>query len=115
MVEGETGDMPDSPINITDGNFDSIIRKYPLVLIDFWAAWCHPCKMVEPIIEALAKENAGKLVCAKLNVDENPQTAAKFRIMSIPTLMLFKDGKHVDTLIGVVPKSRLDDRIKAYL
>ncbi|MFQ5975590.1 MAG: thioredoxin [Candidatus Hydrothermarchaeales archaeon] len=115
MTEGETQEASDHPITITDGVFDNIIKKYPLVLVDFWAGWCHPCRMIEPTIEEVAKENAGKLVCAKLNVDENPNTSAKFRIMSIPTLMLFKDGQQVDTIIGAVPKSTIDERIKPHL
>lgn len=106
---------PDHPITVTDETFAEVIKKYPLVLVDFWAVWCHPCKMVAPTIEAVAKENAGKLVCAKLNTDENPKTSAAFRIMSIPTLMLFKDGKHVDTIIGAVPKSTIDERIKPHI
>lgn len=112
MTEENT---PDHPIIVTDATFNETINKYPLVLVDFWAEWCHPCKMIAPTIEDVAKENAGKLVCGKLNVDENPNTSAQFRVMSIPTLILFKDGKQIDTIIGAVPKSSIVERINPHL
>ncbi len=107
-------DMPEEPVHITDSDFDETIRKYPLILVDFWAAWCHPCRMIAPIIEDLAKEYKGKLVCAKLDIDENIVTTRKFQVNSIPTVILFKDGKPVDTIIGVLPKSHFETKLQAY-
>lgn len=105
----------DRPIVINDSDFDSTVQRYPLVLVDFWAPWCHPCKIIAPSIEALAKENAGKLVCAKVNIDENPQIVMRFQTISIPTLILFKNGEPVDRITGAVPKSYLEERINAFL
>ena len=105
----------DKIIEITDEDFDSSIEKNPLILVDFWAAWCFPCKMVAPLVEEMAETYKDKLVCAKLNVDENPTSASKFSITGIPTLLLFKDGKPVERVVGAVPKEQLEDKIKAHL
>lgn len=83
--------------------------------MDFWAAWCFPCKMIAPLVEEMASTYKGNLVCAKLNVDENPTTAAKFSITGIPTLLLFKDGNPVERIVGAVPKEQLEEKIKAHL
>ncbi len=115
MTEEKTANFPDHPITVTDATFKEVIQKYPLVLIDFWAEWCHPCKIVAPTVAEVAKDNAGKLVCGKVNVDENPNTSGAFRIMSIPTLMLFKKGQPVDTIIGALPKSTIEERIKVHM
>ena len=96
--------LPDTPVTITDNDFDEAIKKYDTIVIDCWAPWCGPCRMVEPIIEELAKEMQGKVVFGKLNVDENPVTSAKHQIMSIPTLLVFKNGALVDQIIGAMPK-----------
>ena len=104
-----------APIDATDENFNEIIKKNPLVLVDFWAVWCAPCHMVAPVVEALAKEYAGRLVCAKLNVDENQRTPIQFQILSIPTLLLFNKGKLVDRIVGAVSKSYIEERIKPYV
>ncbi|NOR47785.1 MAG: thioredoxin [Methanosarcinaceae archaeon] len=108
-------DMPDTPIHITDSDFDAIISSYPLVLVDFWAEWCGPCHMVAPTVESLAKEHCGKLVCAKVDVDRNPETATKFDTSSIPTLILFKNGVEVERMIGAAPKVQFDEMLKVYL
>ncbi|HJH32171.1 MAG TPA: thioredoxin [Methanosarcinaceae archaeon] len=108
-------DMPDIPIHVTDSDFDAIVNGYPLVLVDFWAEWCGPCHMVAPTVEALAKEHSGKLVCAKVDVDRNPETATNFDTLSIPTLILFKDGVEVERLVGAVPKLHFDEMLEAYL
>jgi len=93
---------------ITDASFETDVLKAPgLVLVDFWAEWCGPCKMIGPVLEELAAEMAGKVVIGKINVDENPATAGKFGIRSIPTLMLFKDGQPVSTKVGALPKQAL--------
>jgi len=104
------------PIEVTDATFEAEVLKADLpVLVDFWAAWCGPCKMIAPIVEELAKDYAGKLKVCKLNVDENNQTAAQFGIMSIPTLMLFKGGKPVERLIGYMPKAKLVEKLSPHL
>jgi thioredoxin 1 len=107
-------EKPDSPLTVSDGDINEIISKYDTIVIDCWAAWCGPCRMVEPVIEELAKELQGKIVFGKLNVDENPQTSAKHQIMSIPTLLIFKNGDLVDRLIGALPKEELKKRLEPY-
>ncbi len=102
-------------LHLTDENFDEELKKNSLILVDFWAAWCAPCKIIAPVVEELAGENDGKLAVGKLNVDENPATSAKFQIMSIPSLILFKDGAPVDKIVGAVPKSHLEEKIAPHL
>lgn len=102
-------------IELTDSNFDQIVNSDTPVLVDFWAEWCGPCKMIGPVVEELANEYEGKAVVAKLNVDENPQTTAKFGVRSIPTLLVFKKGQVVDKQIGAVPKSVLASKLQAQL
>jgi len=103
-------------IKVTDNDFDSTVLQAKLpVLVDFWAEWCGPCRMQNPILEEVAKEFEGKAVVAKLNVDENQATAGKFGVMSIPTLLLFKDGKSVKQMIGVQSKEVLVEEIKKLL
>ncbi len=97
-------------IELTDSNFEQIINSDKAVLVDFWAEWCGPCKMIGPVVEELANDYDGKL-----NVDENPQTAAKFGIRSIPTLLVFKGGQIVDKQVGAVPKSVLDQKLAAQI
>jgi thioredoxin 1 len=106
--------MPAEPV-VTDADFDKFVAKYPMVFVDCWAPWCGPCRMVTPVIEALAKEMSGKVVFGKLNTDENPETPNKFNISAIPTMMIFKDGKMVDRIIGALPKDALVARIKRNL
>jgi thioredoxin 1 len=104
------------PKAVTDGNFsDEIEKGEGLSLVDFWAAWCGPCRMVAPVVEQLATEFEGKLKVAKLDVDENQQTAMKYNIRSIPSILFFKDGKHVDTVVGAVPKAYLERKIQEHL
>lgn len=93
------------PVNVTDANFQAEVLNSDLpVLVDFWAAWCGPCRMMGPVIDEIAGEYEGKLKVCKMNVDENPNTPTKYGIMSIPTLILFKDGAPVKKLIGFRPK-----------
>jgi thioredoxin 1 len=99
--------MPNMPLTITDADFDSTIGKYDTIVVDCWAPWCGPCRMVGPVIDELAKEMQGKIVFGKLNVDENPGTSQRHNIMSIPTLLIFKNGKLVDQLVGAYPKEEL--------
>ena len=106
---------PDKPIEVTDGNLNSVIQEYPLVLIDCWSEWCAPCRMIAPMIEELAKKYKGKIVFGKLDVNTNLITAKKFEIMAIPNLLIFKGGKLVDRIIGVQPMPVLESRLKEHL
>jgi thioredoxin 1 len=106
---------PTSPINVTDDTLQSIVQKYPVVVVDCWAEWCGPCHMISSVIEQLAAELSGKVIFGKLNVDENQVIPTKFGIMSIPTLLIFKEGKHVDTLIGALNKKTLLSQLKPYI
>ena len=104
------------PITLTDGNFETeVIKSNQPVLIDFWATWCGPCRMIAPIVEELANEYDGKIKIGKLDVDENQQTSIKYGVRSIPTLLIFKDGKIKDTIIGAVPKSHLVQKLNSAL
>jgi thioredoxin 1 len=103
------------PLNLDDSNFPQTINKYPLLLVDFWAPWCGPCRMMSPIIDQVGKEYIGKLVVGKVNVDENPNISGQFGISSIPTLILFKRGQVVNNIIGSVSKSRIDEMVKMHL
>jgi thioredoxin 1 len=104
------------PITVTDGNFAEVIEDgQGLVIVDFWAAWCGPCRMVAPIIEQLADEYAGKLQVGKVDVDANQQISMKYNIRSIPSILFFKDGQHVDTVVGAVPKAMLERKIQEHL
>lgn len=103
-------------IEITDANFEEVVLKSDKpVLVDFWAEWCGPCRMVGPIVEELAKEYDGKAVIGKMNVDFNPNMAMKFGIRSIPTLLFFKNGQMVDRHVGAAPRSVLENKLKAQL
>ena len=94
---------------VTDDTFETEIEKHAgLVLVDFWATWCGPCRMIAPILDQLASEYTGKAKVAKVDVDTNQQTAMRFNVRSIPSILFFKDGKHVDTVVGAVPKSHLE-------
>ena len=104
----------DKPIVVSDRNFEQTMKSYPLVVVDCWAAWCAPCRAIAPIVDQLAKDYTGKVVFGKLNVDENPETAQRFGIMAIPTLLVMKDSKEVDRIVGVLPKSELEEKINSY-
>ena len=110
-----TAEMPSKPIVVTDATLEKASSQYPLLILDCWAEWCGPCRMIGPIIEELAGEMKGKVVFGKLNVDENPLTANKYKISAIPTLMVFKDGKLIDKLVGAYPKTTLTGKIQKYL
>lgn len=108
-------EWPDAPVHMTDNDIDEYIKKYDTVIIDCWAVWCAPCLMIAPIVEEMAKELKGKVLFGKLNVDENQLTAAKYGIMSIPTLLVFKNGKLADRVIGAMPKPMLKAKLAQYL
>lgn len=105
---------PDTPIQLLDADIDEHIQKYQTIVIDCWAPWCGPCRMIGPIIEELAKEMQGKIVFGKLNVDENPQTSMKYHIMSIPTMLVFKNGVLVDRFVGAMPKDMLIQKLRPH-
>jgi len=107
--------MAHKAIEITDANFEEIIKSSNPVLVDFWAEWCGPCKMIGPVVEELAGEYEGKAVVGKVNVDENSAISAKFGIRSIPTLLIFKNGEVVDKQIGAVPKAVLSKKLEAQI
>jgi thioredoxin 1 len=103
------------PTAVTDADFGSVVEQQAgLTVVDFWATWCGPCRMIAPILEQLVDEYAGKVTVAKLDVDANPRAAARFGVRSIPTLLFFKDGKLVDQVIGAVPKAAIEAKLKAH-
>ncbi len=110
-MEKET---PNAPIKVTDADIEKTIKQFETFVIDCWAPWCGPCRMVAPIIDELAKDMQGKIVFGKLNVDENQQTSMKYNIMSIPTLLVFKKGAMVDRIIGALPKDMLKTKLQTY-
>ncbi len=102
-------------LEITDANFDAeVINSDKPVLIDFWAVWCGPCKLIAPVVEEVAKEYEGKFKVGKMDIDNNPNVAMKYGIRSIPTLLIFKDGKVVDQIVGAVPKNVITSKMDTY-
>lgn len=105
-----------TPLTVTDATFGPEVERSPLpVLLDLWAPWCAPCRIIAPVLEELSSEFAGRVRIAKLNIDENKATAARFNVRSIPTLLIFKSGREVDRLIGVLPKSEIIRRLQQAL
>ncbi|VVB53465.1 Thioredoxin [uncultured archaeon] len=104
-----------TPITITDETIQKETTKKGVTVIDCWAPWCGPCRMLSPTIDQLAKDYAGKITFGKLNVDENPNAAGQYDIMSIPTLLVFKDGKLVDRITGALPREMLEPRLKKHV
>jgi thioredoxin 1 len=102
-------------VDVTDLNFTEVVSKGSLVVIDCWAVWCAPCRMISPIIEELAKDYTGKIVFGKLNVDENHEIPLQYQIMSIPTILVFKNGNLVDRIVGAMPRRLLEARITQHL
>ncbi len=108
--------MSDAVKNVTLDSFDQdVLQAGTLVLVDFWATWCGPCKIVAPVVEELAKEYEGKMSFAKINTDENPDLASRYNIRGIPTLAFFKEGNVVDQVVGAVPKAQLKSKIDSLL
>jgi thioredoxin 1 len=102
-------------LDLTDSNFFSTIGTYPMMLVDFWAPWCGPCRKVSPVVDELAQEYSGRIAFGRVNVDENQMVANSFRIQSIPTLLIFKNGKAVDGILGAYPKSFIESRLNDHL
>lgn len=107
--------MTAEPMHVTDSNFNEIVSQHSLALIDFWASWCGPCLALAPTIDELAREYGRKVFVGKLNVDENPETAERFQIFSIPTIIVIKNGKEADRIVGLVPKKHIETVLKKHL
>ena len=108
--------MGQHTVDVTENTFAAQVEQQQgLVLVDFWATWCGPCQIIAPVLDQLAKDYAGKLRVTKLDVDANPRISARFNIRSIPAVLFFKDGKHVDTVIGAVPKPAFESKIQHHL
>jgi len=104
-----------APIAIDDEHFDETVKKHSLMLIDCWADWCGPCRLLAPTVDELVRDYAGRVTVGKLNVDDNPLTAERFSVMSIPTLLIMKNGVEVDRVVGCVPKELIEERLKKHL
>lgn len=115
IIEKAEGRRVTGPIEVSDDNFKDVVSKYSLVVIDCWAAWCGPCRMVAPIFDELAEEYASEVVFGKLNVDENPETAKRLNIMGIPTILFMKEGREVDRLVGAAPKLLIENKLRRYI
>ncbi len=116
-VVGKKQEKPtlSKPVEITDATFKETIQNHPLVVVDCWAPWCGPCQIVAPVIEEMARDYAGRILFGKLNVDENREVATQYQIMGIPTLLVFKNGKLVDRIVGAMPRQILEPKIRRYL
>jgi len=108
-------DTPTGPVTLTERNFDQAVQKYPMLVVDCWAEWCAPCKMVAPVIEELARDYQGQIVFGKLDVDHNREVAGRYQIMSIPTLLIFKGGQLVGTKVGALPRYALEGELLKYV
>ncbi len=114
MAEEKFVDVPDKALDVTDADVSQAIEKYPFLVVDCWAPWCGPCRMLGPVVEKLAESQKGEIVFAKLNVDENQETAAQYGIRSIPNLLVFKNGEKVGDIVGAMPEKQLLEQINKY-
>jgi len=115
FMKKDTQEMPTKPIRIGENDFNEFVSKYNVVVADFWAPWCQPCKIVEPMIAKLAREMKGKVAFAKINSDINRKLSLKYRVMSIPTLLLFKNGRLIERQVGVIPMDMLRVWVGRYI
>ncbi|MCM8768299.1 MAG: thioredoxin [Candidatus Omnitrophica bacterium] len=113
--KGKLGENPDYPLLLNGENFQEAIGKYGLLVVDFWAPWCGPCRMMAPVIDSLAKKLAGSVVFGKVNVDQESQLAEKFGILSIPTFIIFHQGQKVEEMVGALPERAIEEKLKRYL
>ncbi len=104
-----------SPLVLDDAHFNEVVKEHPLMLIDCWAAWCGPCRMISPVVDELARDYSGRITVGKLNVDDNPETSTKFCVVSIPTLLIMKNGEEAERIIGACPKVSIEEKLKKYL
>jgi len=114
-AETEKKSAANKPVEVTDATFKEMIHEHPLVVVDCWAPWCAPCRIVAPIIEEMARDYAGRILFGKLNMDENREVAMQYQIMGIPTLLVFKNGKLIDRIVGAMPRQMLEPKITRYL
>jgi thioredoxin 1 len=112
---GGRGVSASGPVEVTEESFDRFVKENARAVVDFWAAWCPPCRILSPVVEELARKYAGKVAFGKLNVDEHPSVAERYGIMSIPTLLYFKEGKLVDETVGALPSEAIEERVKKLL
>lgn len=115
VQNSERSSKTHAPVELTDRSYESTIRGRSLVVVDCWAAWCYPCRMIAPIVEQLANEYGSVALFAKLNVDSNPATAMRYSIQSIPTILIIKDGTEVERIVGAVPKAQIEAALKRHL
>ncbi len=114
-VTGQEAEYPSSPLHVDEKALGEVVQRYPLVLVDFYADWCQPCRMLAPVIDELAAELRGRVVFVKLNVDQNPQAAMRYQALSVPTLVLFKQGRVADRTVGAMPKQALLSWLKRHI
>jgi thioredoxin 1 len=105
----------DHPVDVDDAGFEAFVRRHPLVVVDCWAPWCGPCRVIAPSVDALAKELAGRVAFAKLHADENPRVMSQYGVQGLPTLLVFKDGRLVDRLVGAMPKPQIAAHLERHL
>jgi thioredoxin 1 len=115
LSEVPEGSAPDLPIEVTSSDYPAIAERYPFLVIDCWAPWCGPCKQITPIVEALHEQYKGTMTFGFLNTDENQELAMEFGIRGIPTVLVVRDGQHVDSLVGVMPRAEMERRLKEHL
>jgi len=115
LSEVPEGQVPTLPVEVTGSDYPEISRRFPFLVIDCWAPWCGPCKQITPIVEQLHEQYKGTMTFGFLNTDDNQELAMEFGIMGIPTILIVKDGRHVDSLVGVMPKSEVERRLKDHL
>jgi len=116
LLKGEVKKMEKNLVpKLSSDDFDEVVKKHPLLVVDCWAPWCGPCRFLSPVIEELAKDYQGKITFGKLNVDENRALAMKYQIMSIPTLLIFKNGQLIDQKVGAMPREMLEPELTRYI